>query len=248
MLGTIQSTLYSGHMNFSDPSSSPEDIRCASFDEFVRFLFDRDAPSREEVVNALRSGIKTEKWPPWHFHVEVAFDPHKTCQHYSRLFLEPKFLLERFSKDQLEQGFWAIQGPNLECSASRVIWDRTLPFDTREEVVRSMFYLFRDLFFAESLYDSVSMWWDSLCYGWHCGNRKRERGGEDLRMQDVMFETLSLILAVPSEICQGAALHGLSHLHHPKTEVLITKFIDCNPSLTEPWRNAALAASRFELM
>ena len=24
---------------------------------------------------------------------------------------------------------------------------------------------------------SVHMWWDSLCYSWHCGNRKRERGG-----------------------------------------------------------------------
>jgi len=66
-------------------------------------------------------------------------------------------------------------------------------------------------------------------------------------MQDVMFETLSLILAIPSEICQGAALHGLSHLHHPKTASLISGFLDRNRSLSEQWKTAALAASRFEL-
>lgn len=235
-------------MDFPDLSSSCADLRDASFDEFVRFLFDREAPTRKEVVAALRSGVKTEEWPPWHFYAEVAFNSRKVCQYYSRLFREPKFLLEMFSKDQLEQGFWAIQGPNLGCSASKVIWDRTLPLDLREEIVRSMFYLFRDLFFAEPLYDSVSMWWDSLCYGWHCGNRKRERGGEDMTMQDVMFETLSSILAIPSEICQGAAIHGLSHLHHPKTESLISRYLDRNPSLSEPHKRVALAASRFELM
>ena len=235
-------------MGSPDSSSSPTDISGASFDEFVCFLFDRNALPRDQVVAALRSTIKTEQWQPWYFHIDVAFDSRKACQYYSKLFLEPKFLLGRFSKDQLEQGFWAIQSPTLECSVCKVIWDRTLPFDPREEVVRSMFYLFRDLFFAEPLYDSVCMWWDSLCYGWHCGNRKRERGGEDLTMQDVMFDTLSLILAIPSEICQGAAIHGLSHLHHPKTASLISRFLDRNPSPNEQLRTAALAASRFELM
>lgn len=231
-------------MGLPNSSTSPTDIRGASFDEFVRFIFDRDAPSRDQVVAA----VGTDTWQPWYFRIEVICEPREACEYYSRLFLKPRFLLDRFSKDQLEQGFWAIQSGAIECSVIQVIWESTLPFDTREEVVRSMFYLFRDLFFAESLYDSVSMWWDSLCYGWHCGNRRRERGGDDLRMQDVIFETLSLILAVPSEICQGAALHGLSHLHHPRTGSLITKFIDRNPSLSEDWRDTALAASRFELM
>ena len=91
----------------------------------------------------------------------------------------------------------------------------------REECVRSMYFLFRELFIDESLQTSVCMWWDSFCYGWHGGNRKRSRGGDDLLMQDGMFETLSRILALESDICQGAALHGLSHLHHPKTETII---------------------------
>ena len=111
-----------------------------------------------------------------------------------------------------------------------------------------MFYLFKDLFFAEPLDTAVYMWWDSFCYDWHCGNRRRESGGEDMEMQDVMFGTISQILAIPSEICQGAALHGLSHLHHPETEALIQRYLDENPSVNKDLRNMAVAAGRFELM
>jgi hypothetical protein len=87
--------------------------------------------------------------------------------------------------------------------------------------------LFRILFATEPLDTSVQMWWDILCYDWHCGNRKRERerGGEDERMQDVIFQTLTAILALDSGICQRAALHGLGHLHHPETENLIQRYI-----------------------
>jgi len=74
------------------------------------------------------------------------------------------------------------------------------------------------------------------------------RGGEDLAMQDVMFETLSQILAIESEICQGSALHGLSHLHHPKTGVVIERYLSSRPSLPREWKDAALAAARFQLM
>jgi SAM-dependent methyltransferase len=52
------------------------------------------------------------------------------------------------------------------------------------------------------------MWWDSLCYDWHCGNRRRVNGGEDLRMQDAMFETIARILSIPSIECQR--IPGLS--------------------------------------
>jgi hypothetical protein len=109
-------------------------------------------------------------------------------------------------------------------------------------------FLFRELFFDEPLENSVSMWWDSSCYDWHGGNRNRSRGGEDMAMQDVMFETLSWILSLDSRICQGAAGHGLSHLHHPRTGALIESYIAKHPSLPEEWKNCAHAAARFELM
>src|SRR5690348_2207348 len=102
------------------------DISHYSFDEFIVFLFDRDVPA------------DTKKRDPWYWHAEVVFDPQLVCGHYVRLFRQPSFLLEQFSKAQLEQGFWAIPGVNLDCSAGNLIWNTDLPFSDREECVRSM--------------------------------------------------------------------------------------------------------------
>ncbi len=212
------------------------DITHCSFEEFVTFLFARSVPS---------TAVKHD---PWYWNVEVAYDPDLVCKYYVRLFRDPAFLLERFSKAQLEQGFWAIQSCNLSCSVGELIWDENLPFSAREECVRSMLDLFKCLFAAESLETSVEMWWDSLCYDWHCGNRKRERGGEDASMQDVMFQTLSNLLALESPTCQGAALHGLGHLHHPGTEELVQQYLRQRTSLSKEWKEYALAAARFEVM
>jgi hypothetical protein len=67
-------------------------------------------------------------------------------------------------------------------------------------------------------------------------------------MQEVMFETLSWILSLDSDIWQGAALHGLSHLHHPQTGALIQNYLSKHLSLPEEWKKVARAAARFELM
>lgn len=211
------------------------DITKYSFDEFVSFLFDRDWPPT------------TAKFDPWYWHTEVTYTPDLICSYYVRLFQQPQFLLERFSKTQLEEGFWAIQVPNLDCSAFRIMWDSDLPFAVREECVRTMADLFRNFFATEPLETSVQMWWDSLCYDWHCGNRKRERGGEDERMQDVIFQTLTAILAIDSDICQRAALHGLGHLHHPETGNLIQRYIAEHPALTKEQIEYTLAAAKFEV-
>ena len=108
--------------------------------------------------------------------------------------------------------------------------------------------LFGRLFAKESLEQSVAMWWDSLCYEWHCGNRDRNRGGEDRLMQDVIFEVLSGLLKSDSETCQGAALHGLGHLRHPETKALIDSYLAQHPSLSQPARAYALAAAEFNIM
>lgn len=222
------------------------DISSRSFDEFVAFLFDREIPPESFASLAQRG--ETEKWQPWYDDIEVTFDAVRACEYYVQMFRTPSFLLRRFSKAQLEQGFWAIQSQTLECLAHRIIWNTDLPFAMREECVKAMLFLFKDLFALEPLDNAVSMWWDSFCYDWHYGNRKRELLGEDSAMQDVMFETLTEILALPSEICQGAAIHGLSHLHHPATGEVIRKYLEQHPALTEEWRDAALGAARFDLM
>ncbi len=214
------------------------DLTGATFQDFVRFLFDRDVNPNPKPP---------KKWDPWHFHVEVVFDAEKICAYYVKLFQQPEFLLTRFTKDQLEEGFWAIQGPNLDWSAYGLIHRSDLPLSRRKELIRSMVPLFERLFAAEPLDSAVWMWWDAFCYDWHCGNRKRERDGEDLELQDVFFETLSGVLAIESEACQGAALHGLGHLHHPLTTDLTERFIREHPSLSEARVTYARAAARFDI-
>ncbi len=212
------------------------DISEYSFEQFISFMFERDVPS------------ETEKRDPWHWNMEVTYLPGIICSYYVKLFRQPEFLIQQFSKAQLDEGFWAIQGPNLDCAVESVLWDTDLPFAAREECVRSMLDLFRLLFATEPLDTSVQMWWDSLCYDWHCGNRNRDLGGEDLKMQDVMFETLAAILSIDSPSCQGAALHGLGHLHHPGTHELVQKYIREHPSLSEKQREYAVAAAAFKVL
>jgi hypothetical protein len=211
------------------------DLTNTSFEDFVAFLFDRDV------------SLESEGRDYWYWHVEVEFDARKIGEYYVQLFRQPEFLRERFTKPQLEEGFWAIHGPNLDCSVSRIIDDSEVPLSLREECIRSMADFFRRLFAGEPYDTSVQMWWDSLCYDWSCGNRNRERGGEDLELQDIYFQTLADVLSIDSWTCQEAALHGLGHLHHPQTSELIDRYIDEHSSLTQEQKAYALAVARFDI-
>jgi hypothetical protein len=85
------------------------DLTKFSFGEFISFLFGHEVPTKSE-----KDDPESEKYDPWYFHVQVEFDAKTICAYYVRLFRQPEFLLSRFTKPQLEEGFWAIQGPNLD--------------------------------------------------------------------------------------------------------------------------------------
>jgi hypothetical protein len=193
------------------------DLRRASYDEFLTFVFDHSS-SAADRRRAKQSG-------DWYHHVNVRFRPTAVARHYVRLFTEPKGWAERYDDRQLERGFWAINGYGLECGVSKVIWMESVRFEVRADVVRSMFHLFERFFLAEQLESWPFMWWDTLAYDWSIGHRSRARGGEDRQMQDVMFETLEQILWLPSGETRQAALHGLGHLRHPRTPALIQRWL-----------------------
>ena len=205
-----------------------------SFDDFVAFVFDHDPPLNEKAKK-------------WYWQAAVVFAPEQFCAYYIRLFRNPEILLERFSKPRLEEGFWTMIS-GVEWSVAALIWETDIPLVRREECIRAMADLFKQFFARESLETSCHMWWDALCYAWHCGNRIRERGGEDLEMQDVMFQTLATILYLESEDCQAAALHGLGHLHHPETQTLVDRYIGDHSLITETLREYALAAAKFKVL
>ena len=180
--------------------------------------------------------------------IEVEIDARKLCSYCAQLFERPQFLLSRFTKQELEEGFWQIMGYTHGWSLGDLMEYSDAPLSSRKECIESMAVLFERLFANKPLDTSVHMWWDSLCYSWHCGNRKRERGGEDLELQDIYFQTLAKVLAIDSWICQGAALHGLGHLHHPDTPALISRYIEKHLSLNQEQVAYAQAAARFEVL
>lgn len=209
------------------------DLTNISFDDFVSLIFDP----------AERIKLDTPA-----LEMEVQVDAKMLCAHYVRLFQKPEFLLSRFTKQQLEEGFWHIMGGNHEWYLGNLMEYSDAPLSSRKECIESMPVLFERLFVNEPLDTSVHMWWDAFCYSWHCGNRKRERGGEDLELQDTYFQALEKVLTIDSWICQGAALHGLGHLHHPGTSALIGRYIGEHPLLTKDQLAYAQAAAKFEVL
>jgi hypothetical protein len=129
------------------------DITDYSFDEFVSFVFAHDVAAEHETQ--------------WYWKApDVTFAPQQVCAYYVRLFRNPEFLLERFSKPHLEQGFWAIFS-GIDWGLEKLLWETEIPFPQRKECVTAMFDLFSRFFATEPLEDSCFMWWDALCYDWH---------------------------------------------------------------------------------
>ncbi len=83
------------------------DLSTASFDEFVRFWFDRTIDPR---------ALKPRRDPDfaWYQNIEIRCEPLRYAENFIRLFNAPEFLLATYSKDQLEEGFWAMMSPMVD--------------------------------------------------------------------------------------------------------------------------------------
>jgi hypothetical protein len=165
---------------------------------------------------------------------ECGFDEYKfgetkvTAEYLIKLFRNPKFLLENFNSEQIEEGFELITELLCFVKFDGLLWDIRLPFSLREELISSMFDLFSKLFANNSFETIDFMWWDILAYGYSMENGSSE-DEDGAKVQRVMFETLKRILEIESEECQKSALHGLGHLKHSETEKTINDFLRRHP-------------------
>ena len=225
----------------TDNEPEERDLRTASFEEFVEFLFAR------EVIPSPRYGSDDPE--PWYYGAGALTEPLRLLLFYTRLFAEPAFLRDRFSDPQIEQGFSVILSPLCPVWSVRdILEDTDLPFRLRTNCVRAMVSLFEKLFGTLPSGFAVYMWWDILAYPWFADTRSRLAGGEDESMQDVMFETLGRILDLPQAQSQDSALHGLGHLCHPGTEALIDRYLEANPGIDPRLREFAERARRFDVL
>lgn len=216
------------------------DLSSVRYEEFIDFIFNKP-------IVPVKANLTPEEGP-WYWGTETIFNPAVIAGYYIKLFTKPEVVLKSYSDDELEQGFWAIQGCNLDCSVYELMWMKQLEFEVRESVVRSMYYLFVRIFADKPLFTSVDMWWDSLAYDWYCENRSRKNGGEDELMQDVIFETLTKILSIEKTHIQYAALHGLGHLLHPDTPKLIGNWLESHSKDDAELKAYAIDASNFKVL
>ncbi|HEY1772935.1 MAG TPA: hypothetical protein VGH91_07065 [Gammaproteobacteria bacterium] len=194
------------------------DLRDISFDAFLDLIFDHPVAEK---------GKKEKEWY-WHVPIDrrIEMDKAGVVERYVELFFRSDELLGRYSKDKLDQGCWFMMCSDLDFSACELIRDDELDIKLKERLIGSMYFLYEKLYSIEPLETSSYMWWDSF---------SRIPGLEDPtgRIQGAIFDTLVKILALDSEFCQGAALHGMGHLGHPDTERVIKVFMKKHPDLTE---------------
>lgn len=193
------------------------DLRGMSFGAFADLIFDHPVADKSRESKQWYWSLPIERWIDW--------DKTEVVELYGELFLRSDELHTRYSKAQLEQGFWFLMGSSLEFTPDELIRDDELSIALKEKLIKSMYFLYEKCFYAEPLETSCYMWWDSY---------SRIPGLKDPtgRIQEAIFETLVRILALDSEICQLAALHGMNHLGHPDTEKVIGEFIRKNRELT----------------
>lgn len=197
---------------------STYDLRTCSYDEFLDFVFEHPVSIHRWYDNS---------------DLKVVYDANRNRELLIELFTNSKPLYERYTREQLEQGFWALLGGCAGESIEDIMFDQSVPFEKRAEFIRAMFFLYEGLFSIHALQSACNMWWDCISGDYAVHNRSQKSSEDDRKIQDVMFETLTKILYLESEECQGGALHGLGHLRHPNTEKVIRDWIATQPYLPE---------------
>lgn len=211
------------------------DLRHAQFEEFLDFIFDRPVAAQFCEENRDRDIPRQDCWYD-DIDLEVEVDPTRNCEYFTLLFCDPKLLIGRYTRSQLEQGFRWMQISHNDGSAADILWAGSLPLPRRLAMLQSMYFLYSDLFSEEPLFGAPHMWWENLTGGIARYALWTEYASDRLKIEQAMFRVLSRILLLESEHSRIDALHGLNHLAHPSKETLIRGYLARHPTLGEDHR------------
>ena len=146
----------------------------------------------------------------------VIWDLEEMISNYTYLFMHPEVFHNRFSRDQLEQGFWMIIGFK-DFSVSESLYHKDLSFDRQSACVKTMYPLFRDFFSIDRLGTSVWMWWDCVATPFNDDAESEfhpfNTSSTGHQLQQVIFDTLCKILMLENVACHFDAIHGLRPAH-----------------------------------
>jgi len=207
------------------------DLRDASFEEFLDFLFDHPVAAQHREENWGRvpgADMSYESaWfddlglYPW---TQVSHDPNLTANFYIRLFEGPRVLLARYSRSQIAQGFALIPGfPNLEFPAGlgRLFVEERVPLGKRLSVVRALDPLHRDLLAPEGFDRTAWGLWGGMRMGFTSAieiyTSDRDIGEEIRTLRQAMFEVLVDLMDHSDPDMAGLAICQLGYQDHPDT-------------------------------
>lgn len=196
-----------------------------SFDEWVEFVFSHAVPSEN-----------ADAWY-WEEECEWEADAEHIINHCIRLFRNPNFLLEKFSPEQINQGFWFILG-DIELLQG-CLWNRKIDWELREDCIMSMVGVFEQMFVQNPIEDACYMWWDLL---------RDFSDDQDPKTKEAMLAALSQILKLDSPDCQTSALHGLGHLEHNGKRKVIEQFLEARPNIDDEMKSYATAAMEGKVL
>ncbi len=203
------------------------DLRGKNLEATMDFVFDHPVPT-----------ITGESG--WWWESEVDVDPEEYAANLTAIFRNPAVLRSRYTREQLEQGFWMLIS-RAETGLDPLLWNPDVSWLVRTALIQATVDLYEKFFALDSLDTSGYMFWDGLAYDYCVPTRHPETDIEDRRVQEVMFSALKQILEIESLSCQLAALHGLGHLRHPNTENAIRTYLARNPKLAEDHRRFAVS-------
>jgi hypothetical protein len=182
------------------------DLRSATFEELLEFVFDHPTPPEGEAA--------TSWWWSDTLDDDLEVEPSRQIQFMARLFDTPAILVGRYTAEQIDQAIWYMFGPGGEEWFARHIWNPVVPWDLRLACIRGIANLYPALFAHLELGEAPFMLWDLLTFGYDCGNRKPAERFEDHQVQEAMFAQLKSLLDSDDARTQKAALHGLGHISH----------------------------------
>jgi len=207
-----------------------------SFDEWVKFIFNH--PVSDDIKSAWYWDDQlNEFWDKWIFSEERIAE--RQLEYATRLFQDSAFLLAIYSPEQINQGFWFLLSGPSDFALVDFIWNNELPWHLREQCIKSMAKPFQIIFTQIPEQDSCNMWWDLL---------RNFEVNVDLKVIEVMFQTMIEVLRVPSLACQVSALHGLGHIKHIGKRKVIEDYLRVNINLDNETRDYALAAIEGKIL
>jgi hypothetical protein len=198
-----------------------DDLRNAPYEQIVDFVFDHYP---EDEVD--------DKWY-WQHELDVRIEPREAVAFLTRLCNNAGDLVNRFTLRQIAEGVNFVFGAGARYEFGEQLWNPTVPWPERRACIRSIPRLYSQVFERDpdGIGGCAFMLWDSIAYGYCCGNRHPDSDAEDARVQDAMFEALvSMLRSDHPETLRGA-IHGLGHLEHREGNRVLRELLSSSRAL-----------------